>query len=347
MLMTPMLVQYVVGLCCLRRNPDAVDVTVGDLVLDTAARKRRDVDVTVTIKDEDGSVSAFKAYEVKREGQPLDVVTVEQLCGKLRDMPEVTHPAIVSSSNYTEGAINKAVAHKVALYVMKPWTTPIALQFPDFPNTGRPEDFCGSFQSTLLYWIDTHFDLRIPSVDQAKFYIDDASQIFTGNGKVHHKFPTLNRLKDDLMMRSTTILFLLEPAQTILRTFPRSRILGGGEFDVGPAWPHTHTLEIVNDKVFVMLEDKLHAIHSVTINGNLQWRTKKRIPQFYIMESAIDGKAFAGATLADFGSDDGKMFAFIFTPESRDLGVHIFQLSEKHRNIIRGLKIPLLTVSRH
>ena len=33
-MMTPMLVQYLVGLCCLRNDPDAVDVTVGDLVLD-------------------------------------------------------------------------------------------------------------------------------------------------------------------------------------------------------------------------------------------------------------------------------------------------------------------------
>ena len=114
MLMTPMLVQYLVGLCCLRNNPDAVDVTVGDLVLDTAAKKGRDVDVTVTLKEEDGGVSAFKAYEVKREGEPLDVVTVEQLCMKLRDMPKVTHPAIVSSSNYTDGAIKKAITHKVA-----------------------------------------------------------------------------------------------------------------------------------------------------------------------------------------------------------------------------------------
>ena len=31
-MLTPMLVQYVVGLCCLRHDPDAVDVTVGDMV---------------------------------------------------------------------------------------------------------------------------------------------------------------------------------------------------------------------------------------------------------------------------------------------------------------------------
>ena len=70
-MLTPMLVQYLVALCCLRRNPDAVDVTVGDLVLDVAANKRRDVDITITLPEADGAVRAFKAYEVKREGEPL------------------------------------------------------------------------------------------------------------------------------------------------------------------------------------------------------------------------------------------------------------------------------------
>ena len=69
-MLTPMLVQYLVGLCCLRRNPDAVDVTVGDLVQDVAANKPRDVDITVTLHEANGTVRAFKAYEVKREGEP-------------------------------------------------------------------------------------------------------------------------------------------------------------------------------------------------------------------------------------------------------------------------------------
>lgn len=63
------------------------------------------------------------------------------------------------------------------------------------------------------------------------------------------------------------------------------------------------------------------------------------------MEGVPDGKVFAGATIADFGSVDGKMCAFILRPESsREIGVHLFHLSEKHRHIIRGLKIPLRTV---
>ena len=103
-----MQVQYVVGLCCLRRNADAVDVTVGDMVLDSASEKERDVDVTVTLQDGPGVLRAFKAWEVKRERGPLDVADVEQLCTKLKDMPAVTHPAIVSASGYTDGAVKKA-----------------------------------------------------------------------------------------------------------------------------------------------------------------------------------------------------------------------------------------------
>jgi hypothetical protein len=161
-MLTPMLVQYLVGLCCLRRNPDAVDVTIGDLVPDVAANKSRDVDITVTLREEDGTITAFKAYEVKREGEPLDVTTVEQLCIKLRDMPKVTHRAIVSASGFTDGAISKAAAHDVQLYVLKPWTDPLSSQFPEFEGVGPPEEFLRGFESNLLCWIDYRLFMVAP-----------------------------------------------------------------------------------------------------------------------------------------------------------------------------------------
>jgi len=99
--LSPMLVQYLVGLCCLKWHPDAVNITVGDMVLDPAASKQRDVDVTVTISESGSITHAFKAYEVKHESNPLDVADVEQLCLKLLDMPSVTHRAIVSASGFT------------------------------------------------------------------------------------------------------------------------------------------------------------------------------------------------------------------------------------------------------
>jgi hypothetical protein len=107
-MLTPMLVQYLVGLCCLRCNPTAVEITIGDMVLDESAEKERDVDITVTLEEAPGAIRALKAYEVKKEKTPLDVAEVEQLCMKSHDMPSVTHKAIVSSSGFTAPALKKA-----------------------------------------------------------------------------------------------------------------------------------------------------------------------------------------------------------------------------------------------
>jgi hypothetical protein len=336
-MLTPMLVQYLVGLCCLRHNPDAVDVTVGDLVLDTAAQKKRDVDVTVTVEEEDGNVRAFKAYEVKKEGKPLDVATVEQLSIKLKDMPKVTHRAIVSTSNFTEAAINKAAAYNVELLVLKPWIKPIESQFPAFPDVGLPHTFFPSFESTLLYWIGPHIYLIVPTGPSSFTWTED-TPVSTAKGQKHKTFSNLGAFKNVMLMRSTTILFPIEPACTVLRTFPfLSRL--DSEFEVGPPWPHTHTLQVSEDNAFLSLDDKLHRIDSVTINGSLQWQRKKVVPQFYSIESVPGGTIFAGSVIAARGNDDGRMLAIIFPSSSRELGFHEFELSERHRNLIRGLKL--------
>ena len=114
-MLTPMMIQYLVGLCCLRHDPDAVEITLGDMVYDHVAEKDRDVDITITFKD-GNEVTAFKAAEVKKESQPLDVATIEQLCLKFIDMPQITHRSIFSTSGYTEAAKKKAKHYSVELY---------------------------------------------------------------------------------------------------------------------------------------------------------------------------------------------------------------------------------------
>jgi len=339
-MLTPMLVQYLVGLCCLRRNPDAVDVTVGDLVLDVAANKARDVDITVTLREEDGTVSAFKAYEVKREGDPLDVATVEQLCIKLRDMPTVTHRAVVSASGFTDGAIAKASAHNVQLYLLKPWTEPLSNQFPGFKGVGPPDQFLREVQAHLLFWVDYHLAVVVPD-GPSSFTYDSSTPLFSADGGAHKDFPSVAKYTDALLYRSTTILFPIEPAQTVMRTFPLEPMAENQEFEAGPAWPHTHTLDVTGDQVFLRFGTRLGVIRSVTISGRLQWQRRKRTPEFHILERVPNPEIFAGAAIADWGSPDGKMFAMVFSPDSRAVNIHTFQLEEKHKNAIRQLKIPL------
>ena len=153
-----MLVQYLVGLCCLKWDPNAIDVTIGDMVLDTAAGKERDVDVTVTVAESGSTTHAFKAYEVKREGTPLDVTDVEQLCLKLLDMPSITHRAIVSASGFTDGAQAKAAHHGVQLFALRQWTRPLQEQFPSLTMQGTAEE-CFPTSKKLLCWVQAQYAL--------------------------------------------------------------------------------------------------------------------------------------------------------------------------------------------
>jgi hypothetical protein len=86
-----------------------ISITLGERVLDAAAGKSRDVDIVLA---RSGSTALF-AVEVKAEGSPLDVITVESLCAKLNDMPSLETKQIVSYSGFTKPAIRKAEYHGV------------------------------------------------------------------------------------------------------------------------------------------------------------------------------------------------------------------------------------------
>ena len=334
-----MMVQYLVGLCCLRHDPDAIDVTVGDMVMDDAAGKERDVDVTVTLTGNDGAITAFKASEVKDEGKALDVTVVEQLILKLSDMPKVTHKAIFSTSGYTDGACSKASSHGVELYTLKPWERPIGQDFPDFPGIGTPGEFLAHVQSSLLYWIGFHMHFVVSS-GPASFTLTDETLIVSPNGNTHSDYATLLDYKNALLMRSTGILCMQEPASTVKETFPCAMIENSEGYLAGPAWPHTHTLDLASDDAHVRLNDQEPVrIDSVTISGQLQWRKRVVEPEFRILERVSDNSIFAGAALADYGVDDGRMFAMIFPEKGRELVIHNFEIPEKQRNMIRRLKI--------
>jgi hypothetical protein len=110
-----------VGLLSLAAHPEHVELELGDFVHDEASESRRDVDVTITVRNPDGSRAAYMGIEVKAHGRPLNSTTVEGLAQKLNDMREITHRAIVSASGFTAPAIRKARYHGIDVYELKTW----------------------------------------------------------------------------------------------------------------------------------------------------------------------------------------------------------------------------------
>ena len=337
-----MLVQYLVGLCCLRWDPDAIDITIGDMVSDEAARKERDVDVTVTVTESENARCAFKAYEVKHEGGALDVADVEQLCQKLRDMPSLTHRAIVSSSGFTDGAQSKAAAHGVELFALLPWTRPLKEQFPSLTLEGTAEERVRGVQ-TLLCWVDFRLAL-VATEAKGKFNVQATDSLFNADGQVHSKYATFAHYRDELLLRSTEILFPLDPADTMARTFPLPFVAPTGVVPSSPSWPHTHTLDVAADDVYVQTDGEICRLNYVTINGYLQWQRGPK-PLYYVMEQVPGGDAFAGALICT-EKREGHMTAIVFSPKTRAIGIHFVRLAEKHKNAIRMLKLDIAALNR-
>ena len=338
MTLTPMLVQYLVGLCCLRWDTDAVDVTIGDMVLDEAADKDRDVDVTVTVAEPDGMKSAFKAYEVKREGSPLDVSDVEALCIKLLDMPSISHRAIVSSSGFTSGAQAKAARHGIDLFALRPWTRPLEEQFPLLMMHGTADE-CFPMSQILLCWKEPRYAL-IARNAKGVFNVDAGDPLFDAAGDVHSKYITFGKYQYELLLRSTEIIVPIEPAASVARTFPVPLFAPKGEVAAGPAWPHTHTLDVTSDDVHVRTADGICRLDVVTITGFLRWERSATRGQYYVMERVPGGDAFAGALIAT-ELREGHMTCLVFSAKTCEIGIHFVRLSEKHLNAIRRLKLDI------
>lgn len=336
-MLTPMMVQYLVGLCCLKHEPECVEIILGDMVFDAAAEKTRDVDITITFRDENGDVTAFKAAEVKDESKPLDVIKVEQLCQKFSDMPHVTHKSIFSTSGYTEAAKRKAKYHSVELYTMEPWVNRIEDDFPDFPDVGQANKFLRHFYTCLLYWMDDSLFLVVPDVPQTFQWVDE-TLLLCSNGNRHREFANMKQLRDYITKWSTGMLYTLEPARSMMTEIITSD--QDSPYLAGTPWSHTHTIDIAGRNIFIKLNDTLHKIESLSITGKLQWIKKERQPEFFIVKNCFTSKVFAGAVIADYGENDGRMAAMIFSEYGREINVHQFCIPEKQMNIIRKIEIP-------
>lgn len=127
--LTPTDIHYLVGFLSRAAGPDNVEIELGDFVYDAATKTHRDVDVTITTRDGDGSRKGFVGLEVKAHKRRLDSEHVEQLIQKLNDMPDITSRAIVSASGYTRPAISKAQHHGVDLYELTDWAPAASYDF--------------------------------------------------------------------------------------------------------------------------------------------------------------------------------------------------------------------------
>jgi hypothetical protein len=191
----------------------------------------------------------------------------------------------------------------------------------------------------LLCW-PSHQLSVIAREAKGNFTVNDDDLVFGCTGAPHARFSSFAIYRQELLLRSTETLYSLEPATTVLRTFPVPFSAPAGEAPTGPAWPHTHTLDIAGDGVCVKTSSGLHRLDVATISGQLQWQRSAEKPVYYVIERVPDGSVFAGALISK-DVREGQMTGLVFLPRTREISVHFVRLAEKHRNAIRRLKLDI------
>jgi hypothetical protein len=340
-MLTPMHIQYLVGLCCLRRNPDAVEITVGDSLYDPTADYDRDVDVTVIYLNEDGDSEAIAGFEVKRESRPLEVGDIEALVTKLNDIPNIKRKSIVSASGFSRPAVNKARAHRIDLFELVTWDAPISEGFPNSSLNGKASEAV-LFSANTLAWInqvDIGVNLSKLFVNGSQVLLDSNPALFNKSGQKHQVHKDLSALVESVQLHVAKHLANSDEALSVRMT-PSST--PPNEWPDGPFGSPISVTKLrvpVEIDVYLQSGDELIRIESVELSGSLQWFHHRQQANYYIMRRYDSDEVFAGAAVCAFPAKEGLLLAGILSPETDDILMKPINLTEKQMNMIRDLKI--------
>lgn len=311
-------VHYLIGLLTSISTPESVEIMLGDFVHDASIDKRRDVDVTVTYKDADGLISAFKGIEVKKHSRPLNVTHIEQLAAKLRDMPDVSHKAIVSASGYTQPALRKAEAHGVDLFSLIPWDNPTE----GFEHVRFPPGFF--IQHRTLNWVDgprIAFNPNEQIPDQIRNKLTKQSRILKADGECDD---TCKNVKDLSQRMSQALL------RTVMDREPIKTMSLDTKMNV------KYLSRKIGDFYLDIKGEKLH-LQEALIQGNVKWSEKTVLPEFKVLVKEGELLPYVGCAIAELS--DGNLIGFTVSQVDRSLKLINIPLSDRNQKKIRLHKL--------
>ncbi|HXI69136.1 MAG TPA: hypothetical protein VNN22_02140 [Verrucomicrobiae bacterium] len=304
-------IHYLVGLLSLASNPDNVEIELGSRVLDTTTDTERDVDVTVTVKD-DGRITAFKGLEVKNHSRKLDVTHIEQLACKLNDMPSITEKAIVSASGYARPAIRKADAHGIGLFELIDW---------NFSKQGFEHfhsEFVPMVQRSLEWMAGPHVRLnptdKISEEDQQ--FIMANPKIYFGSDESKTDVPDLNSLLANL--RSKVQHELYERLQNSAVT--------------AQAPSNVNVTLNISDSPYVKTRSGKIIIGQALFTGQVAWIETQKPTHYKVLKRLGDEKPFAGCMVAELGTW-GLMGLMVSNTDRTIRWIHV-PISDRNRNKI-------------
>ena len=317
-MLSPTDVHYLVGLLTQISSPENVDIILGDMVHDNIADKDRDIDITVTYKDANGLISAFKGIEVKRNSRPLDVTHIEQLTAKLNDMPDLSHRGIVSASGYRKPARKKAEARGVDLFSLIQWNNTME----GFEHISFPPDFF--IMERTLIWADRPLLTYNPSEnipDEIRNQITKNPSVGGVTGGEDNSHITIQQLSDKLNLN----------ALTVLKDREDIKLLALG------AEKQVKCLLKGIDGIYVNLKDSKLYLKQALLQGKVKWNERSISPEFKILIKEGELKPHVGCAIAELSQ--GNLVGITASQMDRNIKLINIPLSERNREKIKLIKL--------
>lgn len=312
-MLTPIDIHYLFGLLTLVSQPDSVDVELGGMVYDHAAKKKRDVDVVLTYNHLSKGKSVIAGIEVKKHGRPLDVEHVEQLIIKLKDMKEIETKKIVSASGYTDGAINKAREHGIELLILSDWNK----NFDDFEHIKLNGDFI--FINKVLSWVSTPKIIYNPSTNSEAIL-----KILKRNPKVYlpHGDSDINNLTE----LNSSIL------SNVLNTLIRDK-----NFSIPNDFIDVRVkLTLINPPYIETTDEKLF-LNEALVEGVVRWNEKQLKTEYKTIYKYGENKPYVGCAITEM--PNGNLLGLTFSQFDRNINLVNVKVSERIKNKIFKRKL--------
>lgn len=317
-MLSPTDVHLLVGLLVKMSSADAVDVVAGSMQYDRIARKKRDIDVTLTCRRGPDDLLVVLGVEVKSHKRPLTIEQVEQLCAKFGDIPGVKERWIVSSSGFVRAAALKAKARRVKLFDFKRWD-------------GRFQTGNIRFSPTLQVeivdyrWIQPGLRVALlfsPVPDSDAHENLESLPLLDAHGQVVVHLPTVRAFLDDMCDKA-------------LENYRRGRAATGR----GGAMPRTPTTirVAVAEQLFVDLGGVRRRITDAILTGEIEATMTRRRPEFHALRRHGTKKLVAGCAVAE--NTNGNLIAAYRAEDSIRLEVVNIPLDDRLKKKIRGLRL--------
>jgi hypothetical protein len=302
-MLTPVDIHYLFGLLTLISQPDSVDVTLGGMVYDRAAKKKRDVDVVLTYSDLSKGKSVMTGIEVKKHKRPLTVEQVEQLIKKLSDMKEIKAKKIVSASGYTEGAINKARYYGIELLILSDWNKNVN----DFDHIKLTSDFI--FINKTLSWVTTPRISFNPLTNS-----EEILELLKANPKIN------------LHQNNSVIINVSEFTSSILIN-ALNTLLNDKNFSIPNDSIDVKVKLTINNPPYIETSDKKITLNEAIVEGTVRWDEMQLKSEYKSIYKYGEDKPYVGCAITEM--PNGNLLGITFSQFDRNINLVNLKISDR------------------